>query len=359
MENISKKQLIFNEISNDIKNMKYNIGDRLPSENELALDYSVSRMTAREALTNIVTTGFANRIHGKGTFVKSNNPYKKEVVLMLPGLATPESDFYFYFLSNNSKTLSKTEATCRKYNLNLRIIFSDFNPEVEKHNLKELIVHKPDALIIDIIGEYTNAHLLKTLKDLDVFTVMIDSYDKDQCNAFSVSDNYNGTFEMLEEMYKKDCKIIEYYTYDRETSSILDRNRAYTDFAKKYGFYDKKLIHKVPYNIEGDMQYIVRDYILNKSIDHNISDSALFATSSTFMGYFYAMEQKNIALNKKIYASVDRVPENAPKDINILILEQNFEEIAEKAVEIINAHFSDTKTNNNVFVPTKLIDTAN
>jgi GntR family transcriptional regulator len=41
----------------------------LPSENELARTFSVSRMTARKALGELVWEGYAQRVPGKGTFV--------------------------------------------------------------------------------------------------------------------------------------------------------------------------------------------------------------------------------------------------------------------------------------------------
>lgn len=44
--------------------------DKLPSENQLARKFDVSRMTARKALNEIEKEGFAKRVPGKGTFVK-------------------------------------------------------------------------------------------------------------------------------------------------------------------------------------------------------------------------------------------------------------------------------------------------
>ena len=43
---------------------------RVPSENELARQYRVSRMTARKALNELLRDGLVERIPGKGTFVK-------------------------------------------------------------------------------------------------------------------------------------------------------------------------------------------------------------------------------------------------------------------------------------------------
>lgn len=43
--------------------------DRVPSENELAEQFSVSRMTARKALQSLLDSGVITRVRGKGSFV--------------------------------------------------------------------------------------------------------------------------------------------------------------------------------------------------------------------------------------------------------------------------------------------------
>ncbi|WP_459845727.1 GntR family transcriptional regulator [Fusibacter bizertensis] len=48
-------------------------GSQLPSERELSEIYDISRMTARNALTQLVDLGYAYRVKGKGTFVRLPN----------------------------------------------------------------------------------------------------------------------------------------------------------------------------------------------------------------------------------------------------------------------------------------------
>lgn len=43
--------------------------ERIPSEPKLAESYGVSRLTARNAVTELVNEGYLNRVHGQGTFV--------------------------------------------------------------------------------------------------------------------------------------------------------------------------------------------------------------------------------------------------------------------------------------------------
>lgn len=61
--------LISNEIRGRILSGELKIGDKLPSETELASEYSVSRMTARHAITELVDQHLVERMQGRGAFV--------------------------------------------------------------------------------------------------------------------------------------------------------------------------------------------------------------------------------------------------------------------------------------------------
>lgn len=70
---ISRKPLyleIIDFLSEDIKNGKYPPGSKIPSEGELAHEFSVSRVTLREALRVLEEDGVIIRRHGIGTFVR-------------------------------------------------------------------------------------------------------------------------------------------------------------------------------------------------------------------------------------------------------------------------------------------------
>jgi DNA-binding GntR family transcriptional regulator len=48
------------------------VGDYLPSENELCIQYSITRTTVRKALDNLVNEGYIEKQHGKGSRVKEH-----------------------------------------------------------------------------------------------------------------------------------------------------------------------------------------------------------------------------------------------------------------------------------------------
>ncbi len=69
---IAKKALYFEVIDfllEDIKRGQYPPGSKLPSEDQLAREFSVSRVTLREALRVLEDDGVIIRRHGTGTFV--------------------------------------------------------------------------------------------------------------------------------------------------------------------------------------------------------------------------------------------------------------------------------------------------
>jgi GntR family transcriptional regulator len=67
------------------------IDHRVPSENELARQYLVSRMTARKALNELLREGLVERIAGKGTFVRQ------------PQIT--QTYFHFHAFSENARQL--------------------------------------------------------------------------------------------------------------------------------------------------------------------------------------------------------------------------------------------------------------
>src|SRR5258708_38361115 len=55
-----------------IRSGEWKPGDLIPSERELGETYGISRMTARQAITDLVNEGLFYREQGKGTFVSRN-----------------------------------------------------------------------------------------------------------------------------------------------------------------------------------------------------------------------------------------------------------------------------------------------
>ncbi|NLZ52522.1 MAG: GntR family transcriptional regulator, partial [Thermoanaerobacteraceae bacterium] len=64
------------KILQDISDQIYRPGDKIPSQNELAKLYEVSRVTVKQALNELIYSGILSTQKGKGTFVK-DLPFNK------------------------------------------------------------------------------------------------------------------------------------------------------------------------------------------------------------------------------------------------------------------------------------------
>lgn len=56
-------------IQEKVENEEWRSNEMIPSENELASGYGISRMTARSVISQLVAEGILYRVQGKGTFV--------------------------------------------------------------------------------------------------------------------------------------------------------------------------------------------------------------------------------------------------------------------------------------------------
>lgn len=66
----STQDIIIKKIESMILNKKFKEGERLPSQDELAESFGVSRTTLREALNSLKIMGLIDIKHGDGTYVK-------------------------------------------------------------------------------------------------------------------------------------------------------------------------------------------------------------------------------------------------------------------------------------------------
>ncbi len=67
----TKVQSIVDEISRRILHAEYNLGERLPSERDMANSFNVSRDTVRQAYNILEQTGLLKRVRGSGTHIST------------------------------------------------------------------------------------------------------------------------------------------------------------------------------------------------------------------------------------------------------------------------------------------------
>lgn len=68
---------IHNQLRKNIEEGKWKVGEKIPAERELANEFSVSRMTLRQAIQALVDEGILERRVGSGTFVANRKVQEK------------------------------------------------------------------------------------------------------------------------------------------------------------------------------------------------------------------------------------------------------------------------------------------
>ena len=86
--------LIKQYIENHIASGNWPVGTRVPSENDLAASFSVSRMTARRALKELDDEGLLTRAPGLGSFVAKPKALPPQVEL--PNVVEDIQNFGIY-----------------------------------------------------------------------------------------------------------------------------------------------------------------------------------------------------------------------------------------------------------------------
>ena len=101
---------IHDQIKSEIEQGIWKIGDRLPSERELAVKFNVSRMTLRQAIQNLADEGILERKIGSGTYVARKKVQEKMTgatsftEIMESQNRVPSSRTISYFLTSPSSS---------------------------------------------------------------------------------------------------------------------------------------------------------------------------------------------------------------------------------------------------------------
>lgn len=118
-------------------------GERIPSENEMASQFGISRHTVRQAIGDMVNEGWLYRVQGKGTFVRSQEAPKEDGSKTVALITTYISDYIF------PDIIRGAEAALRERGYRLLLSCTDNDKGMEKQALESLLSHPVSGLMIE------------------------------------------------------------------------------------------------------------------------------------------------------------------------------------------------------------------
>lgn len=91
---MAKYQEISQWLHEKIEDGTFAVGEKIPSENDLALKFGYSRQTVRQAVSLLESEGILTRAQGSGTFVNRSAIQKEQCVTMRVGVIACCPDDY-------------------------------------------------------------------------------------------------------------------------------------------------------------------------------------------------------------------------------------------------------------------------
>ncbi|MEF3307691.1 GntR family transcriptional regulator [Paenibacillus sp. GYB004] len=217
-------------VRNQIEQSVWLANDKIPSENEMAGQFKVSRITIKNALQELIEEGLIYRIQGKGTFVAQDKlgeppvyrPEKRQGDLTVAFLM-PRIDNRF-----TANLLHGIENQLADEEIHLLFRTTGDSQETEKELLNQIFRSGVNGIIIyPAQGQSYNEEILKlTLNEFPV--VVVDRYLRGVETNYVCSDNVTGAFEATEHCYRMGHRRIGFIsTHVEGTSSIEDRLTGY------------------------------------------------------------------------------------------------------------------------------------
>jgi DNA-binding LacI/PurR family transcriptional regulator len=224
---------IFEALREEIRTGRYGVGDRVPSEKELADAHQVSRITSKKALEMLAEEGMIVRKPGRGSFVadpnaqppaaasgaKNGNRGGRGGAKLLIGLVmTDFGDSY------GTGLIYGMEGAARQNDSYLVLRRTFGNPSYEEEAIRGMLELGVDGLIIfPAQGEFFNAEILKLVIDKFPF-VLVDRQLKGISAGSISSDNVAAAKAGAEYLFGLGHKHIALLTPPpMDTTAVEDR----------------------------------------------------------------------------------------------------------------------------------------
>ena len=295
MSDIPLYQRIYNDYAAAIKSGRLTPGQKLPSEQAIASNYHVSRITSKRAMELLRDDGYIERTPGRGSFVLSArriinrqeaavtaieklDPFKPFIGLIMPDFSE----------SYGMEILTGVERHVRDRGYSLLFRRSLGSQDMETEAIEDFYQAGCEGLILmPQHNDFLNDRIVRLLLDGNPI-VIIDREMEGIEGTFISSDNYEAAYKATLRLLNLGHKDIAFLGYPTQSASTLeDRFRGFQRafYQKKFFWNDELVVNRFIENAH------VTDIHERARLDINIIKSfimehpqvtAIFATEYNF-----------------------------------------------------------------------------
>lgn len=229
---------IMEYVRDNIRQSVWQSDEKIPSENELADKFKVSRITIKNALQELIEEGLIYRIQGKGTFVSTNKLGEPPVYRPAQQDSYNTIAYLMPRLDNRftANLLHGIENQLAEEGFHLLFRTTGDSQENERLILRHMVQSGVKGIIIyPAQGQSYNEDILKlTLNEFPV--VVVDRYLRGVETNYVCSDNVKGAFDAVSHCIQQGHRHIGFIsTHTEGTSSIEDRLTGYEKALSEHG----------------------------------------------------------------------------------------------------------------------------
>lgn len=219
-------------------------GTRLPTDDQLATEYQLSREAVRQALSLLVGEGLIERVQGRGTFVCQPSASvsalaieQKQIGLILNNTKN---------MPANMDILIGVEQAIKLHGYSVNFSYSEGSQEQQARDIARLRAHQVVGMIIYPAGDIVHDAAIEQLSKEHIPFVLIDRYIPELETDYVGVANTSGAYRATEHLLILGHKRIAFVFMHHETlltTSVQERWQGYCKALKKYGIaYDETLV---------------------------------------------------------------------------------------------------------------------
>jgi len=341
-----KTKLLYEQIAEELKNKilsgEYVKDQKLPTENDLAQEYKVSRITSKRALEELKKEGLIYRVRGSGSFV---NEIDEELLQMTRARAMNTARAIAIIMpkhvseSSFAQSINGAVKVFEKAGYYSVIHSGVKNADDEKKIIKKMYDDGIGGIIYYPVSDRENYTLLNSLFLDNYPIVTIDKYFESLPISNVVADNYNGGRIATEYLIKLGHEKIGFVSdlSIESTTSIRNRYFGYAKALKAHGKYEKEDVVKAGFTDEYHRSHQEKQYetIINELLKSEVT--GIIAVNDLVATYLMrtAINMGVLVPEDLSIIGFDDLEMSKHLQVPLTTIRQDFDKIGQSAAELI------------------------